>query len=403
MKSLKIAYRTLCRNRRRMILTTALIAIGVVFVLLFSAFSGSFKHYMIGQITDSMLGHLQIHRQGYVASLDNMPLDKNIPEAKLRTITRELDAMEGIASYSLRLKHSALISNFDTSTNIRLNGIDPAIEHATLPLLRSRIIGNADFAPGEVLIPDIVAKGMNLKIGDSVVLVVTNSIGSMNARTFKIAGILQSISGPGGRDGYLHIGDSQSLLRLHQNEANEIAIRIHDLSTLPQIRQKLTHLLLASHKPPLEIHGWEDLSPFSSIAKMIDLMSVSIQIILISIVLISILNVMIMSVYERIKEIGTLTAIGTPSSFVLSTFLFEGMLLGIFGLVAGVALSYGIVYGIGDMTISFGRQDDILLSPVLACTQVALIGILVIVVSALASLYPALKAARMNPVDALRS
>lgn len=403
MKSLKIAYRTLNRNRRRMLLTTSLIAIGVAFVLLFSAFSGSFKSYMIGQITDSMLGHLQIHQKGYVASLDNMPLDKNIPEHKLRTIERELDSLEGIASYSLRLKHSALISNFDTSTNIRLNGIDPTMEHTTLPLLRSRIIGNADFAPGEVLIPDIVAKGMNLKIGDSVVLVVTNNIGSMNAKTFKIAGILQSISGPGGRDGYIHIDDSHRLLRLHQNEANEIAVRLDDLSAIPKVHKKLTELLLHSNKTPIEIHGWEDLSPFSSIAKMIDLMSVSIQIILISIVLISILNVMIMSVYERIKEIGTLTAIGTPASFVLSTFLFEGMLLGIFGLVAGTAISYGVVYWIGDMTISFGRQDDILLSPALRYTQVALIGILVILVSALASLYPALKAARMNPVDALRS
>lgn len=403
MKSLKIAYRTLKRNHRRMILTTTLIAIGVIFVLLFSAFSGSFKSYMIGQITDSMLGHIQIHQKGYVASLDNMPLDKNIPEHKLRTITRELDALDGIASYSLRLKHSALISNFETSTNIRLNGIDPTQEHATLPLLRSRIIGNADFAPGEVLIPDIVAKGMNLKIGDSVVLVVTNSIGSMNARTFKIAGILHSISGPGGRDGYIHIDDSRRLLRLQRSEANEIAIRLHDLSALPKIHQKLADTLLTSERFPLELHGWQELSPFSSIAKMIDLMSVSIQIILISIVLISILNVMIMSVFERIKEIGTLTAIGTPPSFILSTFLFEGMLLGLFGLIAGILVSHGIVYWIGDLTISFGRQDDILLSPVLLCSQAAIISLLVLAVSALASLYPALKAARMNPVDALRS
>lgn len=403
MKSLKIAYRTLGRNRRRMILTTALIAIGVVFVLLFSAFSGSFKNYMIGQITDSMLGHIQIHQKGYVASLDNMPLDKNIPEHRLRAIERELALTEGVKSYSLRLKHSALISNFETSTNIRLNGIDPAREHETLPLLRSRIIGNADFGKGEVLIPDIVARGMNLKIGDSVVLVVTNNIGSMNARTFKVAGILQSISGPGGRDGYVHIEDSRMLLRLQHNEANEIAVRLNDLSDLKKVYKQLSASLLASNKPPLELHGWEELSPFSSIAKMIDLMSISIQIILISIVLISILNVMIMSVYERIREIGTMSAIGTPASFIMATFLFEGILLGLFGLAAGTALSYGIVYWIGDMTISFGRQDDILLTPVLSAVKVALIGILVIVVSGVASLYPAIKAARMNPVDALRS
>lgn len=401
MKSFIIAYRTLKRNRRRVTLTTALIGIGVLFVLLFAAFSGSFKQYMIGQITDSMLGHLQIHRNGYVASLDNMPLDKNIPPQQLSRIDAILSGIDGIESYSLRIKHSALVSNFDTSTNIRLNGIDPAREHATLPLFRSRIEGNGNIRPGEILIPDIVAKGMNLGIGDSVVLVVTNSVGSMNARTFKVAGVIHSISGPGGRDGYLHIDDSRMLLRLNAPEANEIAIRVRDLSALPQVKKTLNKEL--GDRSGFEVHDWQALSPFSSIAKMIDLMSFSIQIILVSIVLISILNVMIMSVYERIREIGTMSAIGTPPSFIIATFLFEGMLLGIIGFVAGTLVSCAIVWGIGDITVTFGREDDILLSPVLTLSHVAIVGVLVVVVSALASLYPALKAARMNPVDALRS
>ena len=160
MKSLKIAYRTVNRNRRRSALTILLIAIGVLFVLLFTAFSGSFKSYMIGQITDSMLGHLQIHKKGYVASLDNMPLDKNLPPQAVGKITEVLTSIPEVRSYSLRLKHSALISNFDTSTNIRLNGIDPERELGTLPLLSERISGNASVKPGEVLIPDIVARGM---------------------------------------------------------------------------------------------------------------------------------------------------------------------------------------------------------------------------------------------------
>lgn len=403
MKSLKIAYRTVNRNRRRSALTILLIAIGVLFVLLFTAFSGSFKSYMIGQITDSMLGHLQIHKKGYVASLDNMPLDKNLPPQAVGKITEVLTSIPEVRSYSLRLKHSALISNFDTSTNIRLNGIDPERELGTLPLLSERISGNASVKPGEVLIPDIVARGMGLGIGDTVVLVATNRTGSMNALTFKVAGILGIISGPGGRDGYIHIDDSRKLLRIQGSEINEVVVSLHDSGAIAEVKKELQRALFSGEKRGLEIHDWEQLSPFSNIAKMIDLMRLSIQIILISIVLISILNVMIMSVYERVKEIGTLSAIGTPQGFIVRTFLFEGLLLGLFGLGIGILLSYGIVLGVGDITVDFGRQSNILLSPALPASKLLPIGLLVTAIAMVASLYPAVKAARMNPVDALRS
>jgi putative ABC transport system permease protein len=403
MKSLKIAYRTLRRNKRRSLLTTLLIAVGVIFVLLFYAFSGSFKAYMIGQITDSMLGHLQIHKKGYVVSLDNMPLDKNLPPKAIEKVTTLLDSMAQIDSYSLRLKHAAMISNFETSTNIRLNGIDPEHEHRTLPLLQKRIKGTFSIKPGEVLIPSVIAKGMELNIGDAVVLVATNKTGSMNAVTFKIAGIIDIISGPGGRDGYIHIEDSRKLLRIKGNEVNEVVIRLKDNSMMRNVEKQLNEALLSGEKKGLEIHNWEQLSPFSNIAKMIDLMSISIQIILISIVLISILNVMIMSVYERIKEIGTLSAIGTPPSFIVATFLFEGLFLGLAGTLLGTLFSLVVIALSGDITIAFGRQNDILLSPHLPFVKILFIAGLVMMIAAVASLYPAIKASRMNPVDALRS
>ncbi|AHJ14366.1 hypothetical protein [Sulfurospirillum multivorans] len=74
---LKISYRNLKRNYRRTLLTASLITIGVIFVLIYTAMSGSFKSYTVGQITDSLMGHIQIHKKGYVASVDNLPLDKN--------------------------------------------------------------------------------------------------------------------------------------------------------------------------------------------------------------------------------------------------------------------------------------------------------------------------------------
>lgn len=402
MKSFLLAYRTLRRNTRRTFLTASLIAIGVAFVLIFSAFSGSFKNYMIGQITDSMLGHLQIHKKGYVASLDNLPLDKNLPEKAVTKITEALDADPAVASYSMRLKLGAMISNFETSTNIRLNGIDPEREFATVPLLKTRISGDAATAPGSIVIPEVVAKGMNLAVGDTVVLVATNAVGSMNALTLQVGGIVSAISGPGGRDGYLHIADARKLLRLKTEAVNEVVVRTKDIAKVKALQSNLETLFFSGEKKGLELHGWEALSPFSNIAKMIDLMSLSIKIILISVVLVSILNVMIISVYERIREIGTLSAIGIRRRFIVGIFLNEGILLGLLGFGVGLFVTALVVFGIGDISIAFGREENILLHPVVNGGEVLFVGVLVTVIAMLASLYPAFKAANMNPVDALR-
>jgi len=72
----KIAVRNLMRRRRRTLLTSSLITLGVIFVLVFISVSGAFKSIMIGQITDSFLGHIQIHRMGYLASIDTLPLTR---------------------------------------------------------------------------------------------------------------------------------------------------------------------------------------------------------------------------------------------------------------------------------------------------------------------------------------
>ena len=78
----KIALRNLVRYKRRTLLTASLITIGVIFVLVFVAVAGSFKALMIGQITDSFLGHIQIHKKGYVASIDSLPLTMNMNSLK---------------------------------------------------------------------------------------------------------------------------------------------------------------------------------------------------------------------------------------------------------------------------------------------------------------------------------
>jgi putative ABC transport system permease protein len=248
---------------------------------------------------------------------------------------------------------------------------------------------------------------MKVKVGDTIVLVATNRDGSVNGKTFTVRAILESVTGPSGRDGYIRIEDAQSLLRMIQPEISEIAVRLKNPAQLDrvyeQLKQDLSGILNKEGRPALEVHTWASLSPFSSIANMIDLLTVFIKIMLVSIVLVSVMNVMIMAVYERVREIGTIAAIGTPPGRILSLFLTEGLLLGLAGTALGTAISLAAIYALNvwKLTFNFGQQQGLVLSPAIGARDVAIIAGMVVLVALLASLQPAWKASRMDPVTAL--
>jgi len=408
---LKIALRNLARYGRRTLLTSSLITLGVVAVLLFIGIAGSFKALMIGQFTDGVLGNLEVHRKGYVASIDNLPLNLNMPPALVQKVEQVLDKTPQIEAYSERLKLGAMFSNFTETTSIRVNGVDPAKEAATIPLMPGRIVEGSKqpplLKPGEILVPKLLAQGLKVKVGDTVVLVATNLQGSMNGKTFVVRGILDSASGPSGRDGYIDISDARSLLRMTQPEVNEIAIRLKNPAQLDRVYVQLSRELAGvtnqNGKPMLEVHTWAELSPFSSVVNMIDLLNVFITIMLVSIVLISVLNVMIMAVYERIREIGTISAIGTPPGRILALFLTEGLLLGLGGAALGTAVSLAVIWALNlhKIVFDFARSQGLVLAPSVSVRDVATIAGLVVVMAVLASLQPAWKASRMDPVRAL--
>ncbi|OGA17356.1 MAG: ABC transporter substrate-binding protein [Betaproteobacteria bacterium RIFCSPLOWO2_02_FULL_63_19] len=427
---LKIAVRNLARFGRRTLLTSSLITLDIVGVLLFIAVAGSFKTIMIGQFTDSMLGHLEVHRKGYVASIDSLPLNLNMQPTMVGKVEQALKATDAVDAYSERIKLGAMFSNFTETTSIRISGIDPAKEIATVPLLPGRVIGDkragALLNPGEILIPELIARGLKVKAGDTVVLVATNRDGSVNGKTFSVAGVMQSASGPGGKDGYISIDDARALLRMKEAEVSEIAIRLKNPAQIEAVYAQLSKELSAiagagagagagtgsadksasagkGGGSGLEVHTWAALSPFSNIANMIDLLAVFIKIMMVSIVLISVMNVMMMAVYERVREIGTISAIGTPPRRILALFITEGLLLGLGGAALGTLISLAAIYALNiwKITVKFGMQQAIVLSPAVSARDVVIIAALVAVMALLASLQPAWKASRMDPVTAL--
>ena len=162
-------------------------------------------------------------------------------------------------------------------------------------------------------------------------------------------------------------------------EISEVAIRLKHFGQLNAFSEKLEGLLSGEvnkeGKPIFEVHTWEKLSPFYNIARMIDVMSFFIKLMLIAVVLISIMNVMIMAVYERIREIGTIAAIGTLPGKILSMFLVEGFCLGAMGAVAGNIVGIIIILILNriGITFDFGMQKGLVLSATIAPGDVLII------------------------------
>ena len=401
-----IAVRNLFRYKRRTLLTSSLIAFGVVLVIVFGGLAISFKTQMVGVITNTALGDLQIHKKGYVQSIDNLPLNISLSDSEYSVVEQILRATPEIEAYSPRIKFGAMISNYAQTSNIRLSAVRPEMEQRTVTDLVRRIkTGGAtqdEFVkPGEIVVPENLVKGLGINIGDEIVLIATNKEGSVNALPVRIGGVVETVLGPTGKDGYIHFADAMTLLRMDRPEVIEIAVKVKEFDQLGKVSGSLKRAF-SSPGSAAEVHTWDQLSPFASIAKIVDLLILVVKFILISIVLVSILNIMTMSVFERVSEIGTIAAIGTPPRRILLMFLIEGFSMGLLSTAVGVAVGLGIIWILNLTRIDFTfGQMNISLAPSIPAGEVLLTVAIVMLVSLLASFHPASKAAKMEPVDAL--
>jgi putative ABC transport system permease protein len=192
---------------------------------------------------------------------------------------------------------------------------------------------------------------------------------------------------------------------MDEPEISEVAIRLRDIDRL-----KSVYGALLSGGPGgraldgavYEVDTWESLSPFTSILMLVSIVTYVVKFVLIAIVLISVLNIMMMAVYERTKEIGTISAMGTPARRIRRLFLLEGVTLGAMSLVVGLAVG-GLVLVILDAAAIHFKAGPFTLQLITRLTpaDIASVSVMVILVSILASLQPAHKASRLDPVDAL--
>lgn len=400
-----LALRNVGRNRRRSLITGVTIAFGVMMVVNVRGVMWGMQSMAISDTVEARLGAVQVHKKGYVDNLDAVPLTLNMPyDEAFRAKLLATPHVQGVAG---RIMFNGLVSNGVSQTMFVGRGLDTRHETEACPKAAQAVAeGGTPLAAGDTttaLVGSELAESFDLKPGKSVAVQTVSPKGRANSLDLSVKGMsTTAFPFENKRVVTMPLETAQSLLGL-EGRVTEYALRVDELDNIDGVAQSLR----ASLGPEYEVHTWRELQPF--LRDLINLQNFVLGVIstvLLVIVLTGIVNTMLMSVFERVREIGTLLAVGVRRKQVMTLFLLEAAIIGALGGLVGTTLGRVFVAAVAAKGIQFhvvGLNAFHELRP--HVTNVFTLSALSFAVTAsvLAAFFPAWRASRLNPVDALRS
>ena len=399
---LLVAVRNLRRNRNRTLVALLTVASGLIAYLLAGGFIEWIFENMRESTIRSQLGHVQVVKPEYFVKGIADPYSFLLPAKS--TELESIKQLPEVVSVAQRLAFSGLSSHGDNTVSFIGEGIEPEPEAVVSNQIRIRSGKNlSSTSEKAALLGEGLAKNLGVAPGDTIVLLVTAANGTPNAIELKVAGTFFT-SAKEFDDSALRIPIDLARKLMRVSSATSWVLLLDDTKNTAKAVEKLRSTLPAT---TFEVIPWTDLADFYNktvvlFGKQINLMKSIIALIII----LTISNTQTMSVLERTTEIGTVMAIGLRRSEVLRMFIIEGILIGIFGGIVGIAIGYGIAellsyVGIPmppppGMDTGFTAQINVTVPLTIDALALAFITTLI------ASIMPAWKASRMNVVDALR-
>lgn len=403
----RIAWRNLWRQRRRSLLTASAMAVGVAMCMGMIALVDGMYARMFDVLVTQSLGHVQLHHPAF-------PADQQLQDTVggLSARLSAIDTDPAIRGAAPRLLAFGLAAGESDAVGARFTGILPAREDAVSGLAAKVVEGTylSDEQADAVLLGAGLADKLKVKVGGSVVLITQAADGSMGNAVFQVVGLVETGSAAlDAGSAWVHLAPLQEVLAL-QDQAHELVVQLHDPERLEEGRTKIQ---AGAAGTELLVRTWQEANPTA--AKLLGSQNVGKAIMLgivFSVAALGVLNTMLMSVFERTRELGVLRAIGMTPLRVLGLVLAEATLLGglssAAGLLLGGLFDLFLVYRGIDMSLdgkgmSYAgiRFDPIIRGEVHADGILMTIGF-VFFVSIVAAIWPAIRAARLRPVDAMR-
>lgn len=427
---LKLAARNLRRNKKRSAITLVALVVGVGAMVGVRGFINGFRGMIVDNQARGVLGAVQVHHRGYVANVQSSPLTLDMADSP--EFRASLASVPGVKVVAPRIDFGAQLSTPDrkpppedgselaesdrgTATFLMVTAFDPALEKQVTPNRWDWVAaGRGQMVPSVdtpfIVLNDDFAKALRLDpmelnavlppVEQQLALVTADHEQALNGENVVIGGTFASMTPNDRRVGYMSLGLAQRLLRM-EGRVTEFALSIDERSTPEAVKAAL----VAKLGPEYEVHTWGERIPFvtdlvETQTKLFNIVSG----IVLFVVLLGIINAMLMNVLERVREIGTMLAVGMKRAQIVQLFLLEGAVTGVVGGVVGILFGVALVYAMNRAGVELpapGAKVASIIHPSVEPIFVVRTLVQAVIGAALAAIIPARRAAQLRPVEAL--
>ncbi|TXZ08038.1 ABC transporter permease [Vibrio mimicus] len=357
----RLAALNLQRNRRRSLLSISIIAIAVLALTSAGGF-GLYTYDSLRESTARDVGHLTLSLRGYFGQEEETPLANGLEGSD--SIRQALLANPAIRGIQPRIELTGLVSNGVKSTIFVGLGVDykefdmkgPFLDLRAGQTLQDPNSPRFDPTQPQVMLGVDLARNLNVAVGDWVTLLATTADGALNALDFKVRGLYSTgVPELDKRQLYLHLSSAQELL--NSSKVSTLSVYLftteHTASVQRWVEEQLSKLHLAQD---LQVTPWQQLAVFYTRVKdLYDRLFGVMGTVMAMVVFVALFNTLTMSVSERTREIGTLSALGAYLNDILAGFVREATLLALCGTLLGTLLNL--------LTIAVVRVADIQMPP----------------------------------------